>query len=152
MNLEAWVQNWTEELAKPSVNNNNVPLCPFAKKAWQQEAVKIVECEDIWATVCQEAKNFGSHKVVMCIQEDPQYTYDELDGGCASLNQWFAYTNMDIWLLSYQIDRAIVFLQPLSELDTASVALEKLGYYKNYESDDYNRLIKLRRKLRGVQQ
>jgi hypothetical protein len=102
--------------------------------------------------VCQEAKNFGSHKVVMCIQEDPQYTYDELDGGCASLNQWFAYTNMDIWLLSYQIDRAIVFLQPLSELDTASVALEKLGYYKNYESDDYNRLIKLRRKLRGVQQ
>jgi len=33
----------------------------------------------------------------------------------------------------------------LSELNSASFSLEKLGYYKNYSPEDYSRLISQRR-------
>jgi len=64
------------------------------------------------------------------------------------LNRWFARNNMDIWLLSYQEDEAIVFVQRLSHLDDAADALNKLGYYDNYEVEDYQRLIKQRTAFR----
>ena len=148
--LKTWVQNWIDDLTKPSPNNNEIPLCPFAKKAWQQKAVKVVNSKDIWTTVCKEVNVFGSHKVVMCVDENPEYTYSELEAGCDALNYWFASIKKDVWLLSYQTDRAVVFIQPLSDLDNASITLEKLGYYTNYKQKDYNRLIKHRRDLRGV--
>jgi hypothetical protein len=49
--LKTWVQNWIDDLTKPSPNNNEIPLCPFAKKAWQQKAVKVVNSKDIWTTI-----------------------------------------------------------------------------------------------------
>jgi hypothetical protein len=72
--LKTWVQNWIDDLTKPSPNNNEIPLCPFAKKAWQQKAVKVVNSKDIWTTVCKEVNVFRSHKVVMCVDENPEYT------------------------------------------------------------------------------
>ena len=148
--LKTWVQKWIDDLTKPSPNNNEIPLCPFAKKAWQEKEVKVVNSKDIWTTVCKEVNVFGSHKVVMCVDENPEYEYSELEAGCIALNYWFASIKKDVWLLSYQTDRAVVFIQTLSELDDASVILEKQGYYENYSEDDFKRLVEHRRKLRRL--
>jgi len=148
--IEEWIQNWIEELTKPSSENNNVPLCPFAKKAWQEKEAKVVRSKDMWDSVTKEANSFGSHRIVMCVDENPEYEYSELEAGCMALNYWFANTGKDIWLLSYQTDRAIVFIQTLSGLDDASVILEKQGYYENYSEDDFKRLVEHRRKLRRL--
>ena len=58
-----------------------------------------------------------------------------------ALNRWFAFKKMDIWLLSFQTDVTMVFIQRLTDLDDASNNLLKQGYYDNYEEDDFNHLI-----------
>jgi len=142
-----WVKEWIAELSVPD-GKTGVPLCPFAKKAWDSGLVKVVNTNALWDTVHQEVKSFGTYKVVMCVQDDPQQGYEELEARCDALNNWFVFVGMDIWLLSYQKDKTIVFVQPLSDLDSAAVALEKLGYYAGYSPEDYDRLIQKRRILR----
>lgn len=142
-----WVQSWINELSKPDAITG-LTVCPFAKKAWDHGFVKVIDAQNLWDAVHREVMSFGEHKVVMCVQEKPEQEYEQLESSCAALNRWFAFIGLDIWLLSYQTDKAIVFIQSLSELDSASIVLEKLGYYKDYDTDDYNRLIRQRRNLR----
>jgi len=142
-----WVQAWAEELSRPN-EVTGMAECPFAKKAWDQGAVKVVEDPDLWDAVHREVQHFGEHKVVICVQENRDQSYEELEAACAALNRWFAFKGMDIWLLSSIVDKTMVFIQALSELDSASVALEKLGYYREYEPQDYERLILQRRRMR----
>ena len=54
-----------------------------------------------------------------------------------AMNSYFSAITKDLWLLSFQTDLAIIFIQKLSELDDASQKLEKMGYYENYEPEDY---------------
>lgn len=124
--------------------------CPYAKRAWIDDKVKIVMCEsDLWDRIADECANFPEDKVVtVCMQEEPLQTYDELEAACMAMNSFFAATGQDLWLLSFQTDFAMVFVQQLSELDDASQKLEKVGYYENYEPDDYVKLILKRRERR----
>lgn len=145
--MKQWVKNWIADLSKVN-KNSKLSLCPFAGKAWDQGAVSVVHTDNLWDSVHDAVLNFGNFKVVMCIQEEQDQEYAELEIECAALNRWFAYNNMDIWLLSSHREYTIIFVQRLSELDTASVALEKLGYYKTYKKEDYDRLILHRRTLR----
>lgn len=144
---QVWMQSWVNKLAKPD-NDTGLAECPFAKKAWDQGAVKLVEDQNLWDAVHREIQTFGDYKVVLCVQKKSKQKYKELETTCLALNRWFAFTKKDIWLLSYQTDKTIIFIQALSELDSASLALEKLGYYKDYCQKDYNRLIGQRRFLR----
>lgn len=146
--MTQWVQDWIAELSEPA-ETTGVPLCPFAQKAWDRGHVKVIAgCGDaLWGTVHQEASKFGTHKVVMCVQDDPQQEYAELEARCDALNNWFAFIGADIWLLAYQKNSAIVFIQSLSDLASASVVLKKLGYYSEYSPDDYDRLIQKRQDL-----
>jgi len=144
--MTQWVQDWVTELSIPD-KNTGVPLCPFAQKAWDKGQVKVIETDTLWETIFKEVSGFGPHKVVMCVQNDPQQDYEELEARCDALNTWFAFMAMDMWLLSYQKNKAIVFVQSLSDLDSAAAALEKLGYYAEYSEDDYDRLIHKRRVL-----
>lgn len=150
--MNEWVQNWIVDLAKPTPANG-ISLCPFAQKAWDQGAVKVIATDNLWDSVHQAVQEFGEHKVVMCIQEGLDKEYFELEAECAALNRWFAFVGMDIWLLASQKEHSIVFVQRLSELNAASIALEKLGYYAQYDQADYDRLIAQRRLLcKGTKQ
>ena len=150
--MNQWAETWVGELSKPDASVG-MALCPFAKKAWDAGDVKVVETDNIWDAVHQAVQGFGDHKIVICAQEGFEIPYLELEAACMALNRWFSFVGMDIWLLASHFDRTIVFVQRLSELDSASVALEKLGYYKHYSEQDYDRLIKQRRLLRkGTQQ
>ena len=65
-----------------------------------------------------------------------------------AMNSYFSATKQDLWVLVFEGEVAIIFIQRLSELDDASQKLEKMGYYANYESDDYVKLILNRRERR----
>lgn len=144
--IQNWIKNWIGDLSKID-KRIGVALCPFASKAWDQGAVNVIHTDDLWESVHKEVKSFGKHKVVLCMQNDMSQDYEDLELECAALNRWFSFNNMDIWLLSSYKDYAIVFIQRLSELDSASAALEKLGYYEGYEKADYDRLVMQRRNL-----
>lgn len=144
--MTQWVADWVEKLS--TAQGAGVPQCPFAKKAWQDNVVKVVESQDLWQTVCREASELGKHKVVLCVQPIPEQEYTELEAACNALNHWFAFEKRDIWLLSSERNgNSIVFIQKLSDLESASRSLEKLGYYVDYSDEDFERLIGQRRRL-----
>lgn len=145
--MKQWVEGWIAELARTDMNTG-LAQCPFAKKAWDQGAVNVVHTDDLWKSVHEAVQNFGKYKVVMCIQEEMDQEYEALELECSALNRWFAFNKQDIWLLASHKDYCTVLVQRLSELDSASVALEKQGYYAEYEQRDYDRLILQRRVLR----
>ena len=147
--VNQWIEEWVDVLSKPDLETNGVPLCPFAKQAWHKGQVNVQTDEDLWGLVCREIAGFNyAYKVVMCVQEKPDQDYFQLEASCYALNRWLRHTGKDLWLLSYQEDRSIVFIQTLSDLDDAADILQKLGYYDNYPADDYQRLIKQRSELR----
>ena len=74
--------------------------------------------------------------------------YEHLEQECMALNRFFTSTDIDVWLLAYLKDQAIVFVQRWTELENAAAKLEKLGYYTNYDRDDYQNHILARRKRR----
>lgn len=145
--MNEWIEEWVEALSEPAVNG--VPLCPFAKQAWKKGQVAVKIDQDLWGAVIREAKNFdGTHRVVMCVQEEPEQDYFEIESACNLMNRWFAESGINLWLLAYLEDYAIVFIQTLTDLEDAADTLHKLGYYDNYDADDYQRLIKQRSELR----
>ena len=147
--INQWIESWVETLASAEEGVNGIPLCPFAKQAWRKGQVSVQIDQDLWGLVCREIEQFDcTYKVVMCVQEEPEQDYFELEAACNALNRWLAHTGKDLWLLSYQEDKAIVFIQTLSDLDDSADTLYKLGYYENYPAEDYQRLIKQRSKLR----
>tara|TARA_R110000824_G_scaffold235014_6_gene423757 strand:+ start:587 stop:1042 length:456 start_codon:yes stop_codon:yes gene_type:complete len=123
--------------------------CPYAKKAFKEEKLKVVECvsrQDLWETIAAQCKNFSDkHSIIICLEEEPSQTYEEVEAACVAMNEWFAYNKIDLWLLAFQTNFTMVFIQRLSELDEASQKLEKMGYYQNYDTEDYVNLILNRR-------
>ena len=146
--IEEWVHN-DLSVVDPSVG---YAPCPFAKKALKDGRLKTVECDgrqDLWSKVAVECDSFSSdYSVVICLEEEPSQTYEEVESACVAMNEWFAHNKVDLWLLSFQTDFTMVFIQRLSELDDASKILEKTGYYESYSKEDYLNLILTRRRRR----
>lgn len=142
------IREWAQELAKPTKFNNGVSSCPFALPAVDAGEVRTLESSNLWLDVLSESLSFEDlyQKVLMIFGPEYQGDYAELEARCMSLNDVFAASGIDVWLLAYMQEDVVVFVQRWSELEKAAAKLEKLGYYKNYEPDDYERHILARRK------
>jgi len=142
------IREWAQELAKPTKFNNGVSSCPFALPAIDAGEVSTMSSSNLWLDVLSESLGFDllDQKVLMIFAPGYDGGYEELESRCMALNDVFAASGIDIWLLSYMHDDVIVFVQRWSELEKAAAKLEKLGYYQNYEPDDYERHILARRK------
>ena len=146
------IREWATDLSKPSRFNNDVPRCPYALQALNDGEVKTVVTEELWIDVVEECSRFCNrgYKVSMFFDYGYDKSYQSLEDGCMALNNFFTLTDIDIWLLSFLREtEAVVFVQRWSELENAAAKLEKLGYYKNYEPDEYERHI-LARKNRSI--
>ncbi len=93
--------------------------------------------------------NGHAYQVVICASYLHKQSYDDLEASCFALNGWLATTGHDIWLLAFKEKKlSMVFIQRLTDIDNASAKLESLGYYSNYEDQDYQRLVKHRKDRR----
>jgi|TARA_R100001440_G_C2468378_1_gene111205 hypothetical protein len=144
------IEEWVESDLNVVDPDAGFAPCPFAKKALKDDKLKLVECNgDLWKKVAGECKNFDpKYSVIICFEDDPEESYDQIEVACMALNEWFSLNKMDVWVLAFQTDFTMVFVQKLSELDDASQRLEKVGYYKNYNQEDYVNLILSRRQRR----
>ena len=103
----------------------------------------------MWRTVASQCKNFDKkYSVVICTEENAEQPYEQVEAICSAMNEWFSVHKLDLWLLAFQTNFTMVFIQRLSELDDASKKLEKVGYYENYTKEDYISLILTRRRRR----
>ena len=84
---------WSKEfLEKPNKDLGNKPVCPFAKKAREENKLRIVEVKkskDFLNKVVDECKSFGNKDVVIVACDDMTITADELDDYVHALNKVF---------------------------------------------------------------
>lgn len=142
------IAEWAQELADtdPEIG---MPLCPFAKPAWEQGRVRVIESEDLWSAVLKSIWLVNDDcDVVTVISASYDKDYDALEETTDRLNDFFFSFRLDLWALSYLGDEAVIFLQRLTDLDNSAAKLEKLGYYNHYTPNDYQRLVVERRKRR----
>lgn len=166
------VRNWSAAVLEVPNSHlpNEMPACPYAKSAWDDNKVEVYEVERILDGTVREADRFHNHKNELVVVAsynlpDPDEFLESMD----LLNNIYSHRDIHIMVFhpSYgaeeaeldflydhdwesEIDReyCMVFIQKLSQVDAASRKLEKLGYYKAFSEDEFfNLVIERRRRL-----
>ena len=143
------IEQWINDLAEVDAETG-LPLCPFAKPAYDQGRVRVVETDGhLWPQVLAASTELsGDLDVVVVVDETFDGGYDELEAAADALNNFFTAAGIDCWALSHLSEAAVIFVQRLTELDNSAAKLEKLGYYRQYTPCDYERLVAERRRRR----
>ena len=150
---------WSEHtLQKPNPLFNNLPACPYAKKAWQEGKVAILFKYDdnfqvLYSTISQFDDNFDLVIIVDKSYQKVDRFHEYLD----ELNEVISngmFIQKDIWLMGFhpeddpneyldhetfeelvEDEYAMIFVQRLSKVHEASEHLKKLGYYEDYAKE-----------------
>lgn len=143
------IEQWINDLAEVDAETG-LPLCPFAKPAYDQGRVRIHHVDDnLWPSVLSAGAQLDDDTdVVVLVDASYAEDYEELEAAADALNDFFSAAGMDCWALSHLSEAAVIFVQKLTELDNSAAKLEKLGYYAHYSVADYERLITERRRRR----
>jgi len=164
------IRSWSREVLEvPNPELNGLPACPYAKQAWKQNKVNVVETDSLVETVVKEADWFDNtyDLVIVASYNFPEIdffdtyieylndTYSENDlhimgfhpdYGAEDADLDFLYDNN--WESSVENEYAMMFIQSLSKVDDASLQLEKMGYYNVYPEEEYKALVLERRQRR----
>jgi hypothetical protein len=158
--IKTELREWSKHaLESPSPFFNNLPACPYAKTAWDEDRVGFVfKTEDdslsLYQTIAGFDDRFDVIMVVdLCYRKDPTDFEDFLH----ALNEAIAdgmFGQKDVWVMGFHPDDdpedflddgsfsplvgekyAIIFVQRLKALHEKSEALKPLGYYdKSFEA------------------
>ena len=164
------IRSWSREVLEvPNPELNGLPACPYAKQAWKQNKVNVVETDSLVETVVKEADWFDNtyDLVIVASYNFPSIdffdvyidyfndTYSENDlhimgfhpdYGAEDADLDFLYNND--WESSVEDEYAMMFIQSLSKVDDASLQLEKMGYYNVYPEEEYKAFVLERRQRR----
>ena len=172
--IKADLRSWSQEVlevANPALNG--LPACPYAREAWKKNKVDVVETDHIGIETIAQANKFEDNDyelVVIASYKFPTpYQFTEFIG---FLNNTYSWCDLHImgfhpeygaeeaeldflydhdWASSIDEDYAMMFIQSLSQVDDASLKLEKLGYYDVYPHEEYEALVLERRQRRNQQ-
>jgi len=166
--LREWSMNVLEV---PNPHLDGLPACPYAKKAWQDNKVKIVETKNIYKETLRQCNEFtdNAYDLTICASFTIP-NMQEFSTWCEERNNLLAKQDLHImgfhpefgaeeaeldflyehsWESSVKDEYCMVFIQSLSQVDDASLKLEKLDYYKVYPEDEYQELVINRRTKRN---
>ena len=162
MSIEVDLRSWSQEvLEAPSPHLKGLPPCPYARKAWRDNKVLVIESDNFEADVrrhCQDFYEFDKELIVVatydipdiddlagfvellhsqfprlhCMQFHPDYGAEDADLEFLTDNDWESATDG-----AY----AMLFIQDLRLVVEASDKLEPLGYYEAYPRDEYEELV-----------
>ncbi len=164
---------WSEHtLQKPNPYFNNLPACPYAKKAWSEGRVAVLfksenNYQAIYSTVSQFDDTFDLVIVVdMAYKKDPEEFHNYLEQMNEAISRGI-FIDRDVWLMGFHphddendyLDEAtfeqlvsdeyaMIFIQRLSKVYKSSQQLKALGYYEEYAKDyDVEAIFAQREKL-----
>lgn len=173
MSIQADLRDWSQKVLEvPNETLNGLPACPYAKEAWKQNKVHVVETQSLIADTADQILKFDNtyDLVVVASYRFPdidffnsyvdflndKHTEKDLhimgfhpDYGAEDAELDFLYEHD--WESSVDAEYAMMFIQSLSKVDDASLKLEKLGYYDAYPREEYETLVLDRRKRRNEQ-
>ena len=140
--IEEWIFTF---LSEPNSVFGDLSPCPFAKKAWLENKVKVIEVKTKLETeVKQSINNWPKDLEVVLFVMNPRVTTpDYLENVCNK------YSDEKFVLLSDHPDReekvkdvllnqgkyALVFIQLKKQLEEARQVLKQQGYYKNFTKE-----------------
>tara|TARA_B100001057_G_scaffold28080_1_gene25812 strand:+ start:2842 stop:3339 length:498 start_codon:yes stop_codon:yes gene_type:complete len=150
--IDDWIQNF---LSKPSKIFNNLPPCPYAKKAWLDESVLthwIDDTFEIKLWISAEIENYTYHwpkgKEVVILGFDPsRITPEELskiidntkpmldERGFIALEDHPDDPEVVEGIKLNHGTYGLVLIQEKEKLNTARAWLEKKNYYKNWTKE-----------------
>lgn len=170
MNIEEDLRSWSRNVLEiPNDTLGGLPACPYAKKAWKQNKVKVIETESMGIeSICQARKfdntydlvvvssyTFPSHYAFTDFVDFLNDTFSKDDLHVMGFHPEYGAEDAELdflyehdWESSIEEDYAMIFIQSLSQVDDASQGLEKLGYYSVYPEDEYKSLVLDRRARR----
>jgi len=163
------LRSWSEHVLEvPSEYLNGLPPCPYARKAWLDNQVRVIETKDVLTSALLHRDLVKTHDLVViasfnlpdaekmerAIQEyNDKYAVDDLyfmlfhpEYGAEEAELDFLYETE--WESSIEDEYCMVFIQKLSKVDDYSLQLEKKGYYDAFPEDEYQTLVLDRRRKR----
>jgi hypothetical protein len=160
--IEADLRSWSKEVLEvPNPHLGGLPACPFAKQAWREDKVLVIETDEFARDSHKFCGNFlglgkdlvviatydipelrdvsdlveelnAAHPDLHCMQFHPDY-----DAGDAELD----FLTDNDWVSNEDQAYAMLFIQDLRAVVAASDRLELLGYYAAYPTDEYESLV-----------
>ena len=167
--IEDDLRSWSKYVLEvPSVHLNGLPPCPYARKAWIENNVKVVESEDILSDALMNRTLVKEYDLVVVASydlpdpEDMQEAIEKYNDVFASEDLHFMLFHPEYgaeeaeldflydteWESGIEEEYCMVFIQKLSKVDDYSLQLEKKGYYDAFPEDEYQTLVLDRRKRR----
>lgn len=160
--IEEDLRSWSREVLEvPSPHLDGLPPCPYAKQAWKEDKVHVIESDNIYAAslaACVGFSQFDKELVVIASYDIPNIA--QFHGYVEALNQAFGtlhcmefhpdygaedaeldFLTDNEWESSVDEPYCMVFIQDLEKVVRASDKLERLGYYKAYPPDEYQSLV-----------
>tara|TARA_R110002020_G_C15875311_1_gene738537 strand:- start:31 stop:525 length:495 start_codon:yes stop_codon:yes gene_type:complete len=154
------IRDWSKEVLE-----TEKPVCPFAKKTWETQRVDIIlsKCT-YWNDLIDIGNDFPSNKdVVIYCDTNMDMDMFHFDSRISMLNSFLNPVNL--WVMGFHQDHEekdvvvqehfvphfeesynMLFMQRLDELNKASETLEKIGYYNNWNQEDFQNILNRRSK------
>jgi hypothetical protein len=162
VSIEVDLRGWSREVLEvPSEHLKGMPPCPYARKAWRENQVLVIESDNFEVDVrryCRDFYEMGKELVIIgtygipdiddlsafteelnrehptlhCMQFHPEHGADDAGLDFLTDNEWQSEVAEDY---------AMVFVQDLAQVVAASDKLEQLGYYSAYPADEYEALV-----------
>jgi len=171
MSIQADLRDWSLNVLEiPNKTLNGLPACPYAKEAWKQNKVHVVETDTLITDTVDQAVKFDNTYDLVIVASytfpdsieffnqyidvlNNEHSKNDLhimgfhpDYGAEDAELDFLYEHD--WESNVENEYAMMFIQSLSKVDDASLKLEKLGYYNAYPKEEYETLVLDRRKRR----
>jgi len=167
MSIEADLRSWSREVLEiASAHLNGLPPCPYAKQAWAEDRVAVIETDRILLDTLKACTEFHlRNKDLVVVASHYIPDIEELQEFVDTLNEAFPQIHCMPFHPDYDAEDAglefltdndweseiddlycMVFIQDLRAVVSASDKLERLGYYAAYPPDEYDTLVTARRR------
>lgn len=166
--IEADLRSWSREVLEvPHPSLKGLPPCPYARQAWKDGKVLVVEAADVVSESARRCRMFSDHDydlVVVASYDIPALSLfdDYIRFGlnavfphlhCMGFHPEYGAEDAELdflsdndWESAVAEPYCMVFIQDLQAVVTASDKLERLGYYAAYPRDEYEELVVSRKR------
>ncbi len=145
--IEDWVLNF---LSKPNSAFDNLPPCPYAKKAWLDGNVEVKEFQS-FASMRKDLDEWNKEVIIYLFQYTTLPRCGELEALSSKFNEQypdflFLEESPDLvedvgGVIVNQGDLCMMIVQKRKELEEAREELKKTGYYDNWTEEMKERIM-----------
>lgn len=166
--IEQDLRSWSSSVLEvPSQHLKGLPACPYARKAWKEDKVLVLETDEVFSLAdhyCQTFKDHTKDLIIVAtfsvpdmddfnqyIEEYLNVEYPEVH--CMGFHPEYGAEDAGLdfltetdWNSEVEEGYCMIFIQDLKQVVEASDKLIPLGYYEAYPRDEYEALVTQRKR------